>query len=556
MKLRKYTVVALLMLFGASACADLDVTNPNAPDREQALASPGDIQSLVTSSFQQWWLGQYTYGAAGLFMSNVAFQHVSMAANSCMYNCASLPRPPIQNQPVDGYYANMTGPWDQSYKALAAIADGLRSIENTPEVQEAFDEDELILTRTFARFVQGLAHASVAVLYDKGYQVDEEVVVFDETGQWTPLGEPLPYMQLMDVAIGYLDEALALAEANVGNTDNVFRNEWLGTPSDLTYAELIPVINTVKASYMSRVARTPEERAALDWPAIMAVAQQGLYTPGEAWLQDEGFTGTNWAAYNMFAYAAFSGTWGQATYWIMGMADQSGNYQDWLSVPVPLRRPEMDVDGDGTEESIYIVTPDLRFPQGETLAEQAADEVGSYRYAYLGAAGWSNAGRGTWRWSYYQDYTPIFRWLEILPSPYYTARDMRLLVAEGHLRAGNTDAAAAIIDETRVPMGLDAASDGVNDSCVPKLPDGSCGDMMEMLKWEKRMETAWNGQNGVGTWYFDGRGWGDLYKGTFLQFPMPAQEAELLGLEDPMQTHGGGRGLSSDGSVYGWPSEG
>ncbi|HSJ24139.1 MAG TPA: hypothetical protein VK929_05670, partial [Longimicrobiales bacterium] len=79
-------------------------------------------------------------------------------------------------------------------------------------------------------------------------------------------------------------------------------------------------------------------------------------------------------------------------------------------------------------------------------------------------------------------------------------------------------------------------------SCVPKLPNGSCGDLFEMLKWEIRMETAYQGYFSS-PWYFHGRGWGDLAQGTPLQLPVPGREAELLMI--PTYTFGGIGGESA-----------
>ena len=42
--------------------------------------------------------------------------------------------------------------------------------------------------------------------------------------------------------------------------------------------------------------------------------------------------------------------------------------------------------------------------------------------------------------------------------------------------------------------------------------------MMEAMKWEKRMELAYNY---MGAWFFDSRGWGDLVKDTPLHYPVP-----------------------------------
>jgi hypothetical protein len=55
--------------------------------------------------------------------------------------------------------------------------------------------------------------------------------------------------------------------------------------------------------------------------------------------------------------------------------------------------------------------------------------------------------------------------------------------------------------------------------------------------------------------YFDSRGWGDLWLGTPLQFPVPCQDVEILGLL-PCNAFGGvGGEMASPGSSYNWPHE-
>ncbi len=133
--------------------------------------------------------------------------------------------------------------------------------------------------------------------------------------------------------------------------------------------------------------------------------------------------------------------------------------------------------------------------------------------------------------------------------------EMRLLKAEALYRMGNRAGAAAIVNETREAAGLsptDAA--GTNASCVPKLPDGSCGDFFEMLKWEKRMENTFRGPLG-NLWYFDGRGWGDLWRDTFLHLPLPCTDAVPMGLPC-LDTGGPGGRDAAPGSVYRWNGEG
>jgi hypothetical protein len=141
-----------------------------------------------------------------------------------------------------------------------------------------------------------------------------------------------------------------------------------------------------------------------------------------------------------------------------------------------------------------------------------------------------------------------------------------MLAAEGYIRTGNIAAAAALIDKTRTTANLPALTGVVTDintqvpggaSCVPRIPVAptytttACGNILEAMKWEKRMETAYTT---YGAWFFDSRGWGDLALGTAIQWPVPNQEldARLLPLYNlggigapggaPLGTYGFGSG--------------
>ena len=219
-----------------------------------------------------------------------------------------------------------------------------------------------------------------------------------------------------------------------------------------------------------------------------------------------------------------------------------------------------------SDDPFLIVTADTRFPRGTTLTEQIANPGDYYVIptedggaAYDFSEHFTLPGRGTWRWSYYYYLNPgnpehFEYWFGIdFVIPLIKFAELNLLRAEALLETGNTAGAAAIVDITRTAHGLDASGDG-NDACVPKLPNGSCGDLMEMLKWEKRLETLISGPIGVAM-YFDSRRWGDLYRGTTLQFPAPCQDMEILQLA--CETYGGvGGTMSSSGSSYGYPTEG
>ncbi len=76
-----------------------------------------------------------------------------------------------------------------------------------------------------------------------------------------------------------------------------------------------------------------------------------------------------------------------------------------------------------------------------------------------------------------------------------------------------------------------------------------------MLKWEKRVEVVLTGVAG-GNWFFDGRGWGDLWKNTPLHFPIPCQELQVIQMMPCNDVGGPGGEMGSLGSTYSFPGEG
>jgi hypothetical protein len=204
------------------------------------------------------------------------------------------------------------------------------------------------------------------------------------------------------------------------------------------------------------VARTPTERAAVNWNAVLAETGAGIKSNYE---QDAAVVYTTWLGGSMGYLYAWASTWQQVTYFMYGMADQSGDYQRWLAINVADR----DAFFPGTTEPVLIVTPDERFPQGETIAQQVNNWG---RYVGIRRAGtppnatvnnatqFSRPDRGTWRWSQYfnRQWDATFG-CQIGTCPEIDYDEMRLLAAEAHFRLGNLDAAADSINVTRVGVG-------------------------------------------------------------------------------------------------------
>ena len=110
--------------------------------------------------------------------------------------------------------------------------------------------------------------------------------------------------------------------------------------------------------------------------------------------------------------------------------------------------------------------------------------------------------------------------------PLFLEAEHDLLRAEALLRLGRDRTLAIdLVNRTRVQVG----------ELTPLPYDVSDGTLWETLYYEKTIETA-SSIAGIG--YFDRRGWGRLYCGTPLHFPVPGAELEVL--EQPLYSFGGG----------------
>jgi hypothetical protein len=511
------SALAALLLMGMAGCVDLDVVNQNDPDAGRTLRTPRDIEALIAGAYSRW-VHVLWYDGPSMMMSNASGEHVAPWGNAGMEMYARIPRIPTNNAAGAPNVTNLTYAWFESYGAIAAIHDGLRALADSAELRAALGRDTL-RARAYGKYMQGLAHATVAVVYDSGFVYDETVVI--------PSGvDPLTivhlkgHQEVMDSALSYFAQAISLAASDTFTIPE----SWMS--QDVSSATLIRLAHSEAARFRAALARTPAERAAVDWNAVRADATAGITAD---W--------NNVSDCNLGTFCddgllyRLSPGWQMQNNWVVGMADTSGAYQTWIGTTLLSKQP------------FLIFTPDTRWPQGANEAGQVANP-GAYYTVNQGDDGtriWNRPDRGTWRWSYYYiTKEPFFTTHGILgegATPLVTVREMKALIAEADYRASNLGAVATFVNETRTLHGLNATdAGGTNTSCVPKLPNGTCGDLWEMFKWEKRLETQFAGPLRSG-WWLDGRAWGDLMQGTLVQFPVPYREMQLL--QQPAYNFGG-----------------
>jgi hypothetical protein len=537
--LRSFLATTALAVVAAGC--DLEVTNPNNPARQQVLGNPADVEALASTQFQQLVLATHgSIAAIQTGMMTASLMNASTLANNGMGPRSLIPRATIENTTGNPYQTDNY----REYRLLSFVARNAVDIllaTDDPFFDLAGGEADVNRLKAWAYFMYALSTGYLAMAYDNA----GIPLLDDPVGQVPPFVPPLyPYSETAALSLAMFEQAHEFASRSAVSN---LPGSWLTGPQGLavTPARFRRVIRSYQAVVRAGVARDPAERAAVNWEKVVAEATAGIdsdlmvdMNPSLGW-------DYQWLATTLHFRDA---NWHQMTPYIIGMADVSGGFEAWLQQNRDLREP------------FLIITPDLRFPQGATRAAQtrpAADDnspLPEGQYFRNRNAGKDQAAVG-WRNSFYDHYRhrAFGAAGRIGAFPLLTKAEVDMLAAEGYLRQGpqqNTAAAAQLINITRTRAGLPALTGGEatvpgGAQCVPRvpLPGGgtTCGSLMEAMKWEKRMETAYTSW---GAWFFDARGWGDLIVGTALQWPTPVNDLNARGL--PTYNLGG---LGNDGSA-------
>jgi hypothetical protein len=526
---------ALVVLIGVAGC-DLAVTNVSNPDRDRLLRTPADVEELIGQLYQSFNNATIGGTTATGAVSNDQLQpqlltsgmeSYSGNANFQMGPRGAIPRgsPHIDNGRGNaGETGNLRDFQRLSITARAA-ADGLRRLAAPGFTIGSAASDAR--AKAFAQFSLGLALGHLGMIYDSSAVIspldDPELI---DRGIVPPLQG---HRDVMSVALGWLDSAEATVTAN---SDIFLRlpSTWInGNEPDAD--GFVRIIRSYRARMRAAQARTLAERAAVDWNAIINDAKDGItadlnvaMNPANGW--DVAFV----AQHHLFQ------SWHQMWQFMIGFADVSGEFDAWLNTPVANRTP------------FLILTPDKRLPQGATrAAQQAASGCTASRCApptgnlyFRNRPSSADIAGIPLAFSFYDFYRfqAFFDGQRIGNYPVMTRAEMRLLAAEGYIRTNQVALAGSLIDSTRVTKGGLPSVAGITDAtspvpggsaCVPRVPQPprftstGCGTILEALKWEKRLETAFIG---YGSWYFDSRGWGDLPEGTAVHWPVPWQEMD------------------------------
>src|SRR5438445_63219 len=533
MRVSDYALVGALAL-GLGACRDpLAVDNSNNPDRNTAVGRANDLENLLGNTYAMVHSG--TLGGAVLKTGDspndglqpqlltMGMESVSALANFAMGPRSAIPRNQIDNSiNGQGNVGNLRDFFvEHSAARLATLAlarlQVLRSLGSVTRDRRA---------RAFGRFVQGVGLGNLALAYDSAAVLTED----NASDAEVPLAS---HDSVMRAALADLDDAITIA-GTVGTSSDGFPlpANWLNqATASITQTLFIQLVHSYKARFLAGVARTPTERALVNWPQVIAEANLGITSDFNILMSPTNGWDVAWPLQH---YATGSASWHQMSQFFMGMADTSGGYDTWLLLAPASRAP------------FLVVTPDKRFPQGTTRTAQNSDSqpasFASTRY-FRNRPPSSDAPGDPLQISMY-DFRRSFGFFSSTrngPYPFMPAAEIRLLAAGGYLRTGAIKRGVKLINVSRVAKGglppLDLLATDTSatvpgaSSCVPRVPDAAqgyhrtkCGNLWDALKWEYRMETAFTG---YGMWYFAARGWGDLPQGTALDWPVPYQELQV-----------------------------
>lgn len=544
--MRKLLVVfCCSALLGACNSEDaLDVVNRNNPDAERALGRPAELEALIGSSYNvvhKGTLGQ-TNDALQPQMQVMGLENSSALANFGMGARFAIPREAITNSRGNNTATGNFFDFRLNAQAAQSAATALRRLNEGVNLGTPSQNRR---ARAFAFFVMGVANGNIALAYDSGAYV---------TQLSDPSDVPLfGYAELMPRALEQLDSAIAHASASDASGAGGFPlpNTWIRGNS-MNAADFIRFVRSYKARLRAQVARSASERAGVNWAAVIADATAGI----TATINIDAAPAQGWDVVWPIQHHVFL-NWHQMTPHIIGMADSSGGYDAWLATPL------------GSRSGFLIRTADKRFPEGNTRAQQNASSGGGtvsaepprrnlYFKNRISGNDAPSEPYGTSNYDFFR-YQKFYNDFRNGPYPIMTKAEIDMYAAEGYIRTGNPAAAAALINRTRVANGelppVTAAGPPPGPSCVPRVPNSAanftstkCGDLMEAMKWESRMESAYSG---YGMWYFNGRGWGDLPEGTAVHWPVPYQEMDARG--QPFYDLGGvGRPGGAPKGTYGF----
>ncbi len=485
-----------------AACGSLDVANPNNPDARRALADPAALEAVAGGTMRSW-VTTFDMNEGNIVLLTQA-QTYSASWNNFNINFYSSidadgtrNSRPWQNDPAAAGRTSVEAPWTGYYSTLSSATDVLTAIR-VNGVKMATDAATK-RAETIAVLMQGASMMQVALMYDKGYIVDETVDL-----------ATLDYSDrkaMRNAALAKFDEAIALAKANTFTTQSSWMNGFT-----YTNTQIAQLASTMAAMTLAYWPRNAAENAAVDWARVATYAAQGMSSTTPFDFQ---FNGDGCVSWCQEIYYWFNGMdTGRLHTRVASMLDPVTQKHPWPAGGNPQPNSPDKRLGNGTFGTADMVAGFGNKPKD---AGGGTDFAWSSQAIFNSARGdyhQSNIAHIRYDASGQQDPSSVYGGYGVMPVITATVND--LLWAEALIRTnGNLGTAATLINKTRVTRG----------GLTPAAAGDGATLLMNRLQYEQEIELL-----GIGPInFFNRRRIDGLLTGTPREMPVPAKELGVFG---------------------------
>lgn len=479
MHFRKLGAIAgAAALFLGSGCVDLDVTNPNNPDIDRALASPEDVQALAASTMNSWYLTStnlHPYFAMQVTAdaSSANFGNFGMRFNNLE------PRAPYENNSAGGDRDVAREPWDFNYGTLGASNDAIRAF--TAGGIKLATQEETDAYHALALWTRAASMMNLALIFDSSFVVLDTT----NTAEKIPLSD---YKTMSAEAVKAWDQTIA---ATAGKSTAYPAAVIPSTPA-LTMTVLNRLANTLAAATLAYTPRTAAEAASAPWAQVLAYAEKGITS-------------------DFLVKGDLNDWWSYINYY--------GNEPSWVRVDLRLINrmdPTLSSKYTGAAADLAESTNPAADARIHTDFTNHGNVIGDPGRGIYMQTPWSHS-----RYFHHARFSPTRGQTAV---PYILKAENDLLIAEALVRTnGDLARAAELINNTRVGRG----------ELEPVTAASGTAALLEAIDYERDVELL----NTNGFALFHARHFDRLQEGTWRHLPIPAKELETLGL--PVYTYGG-----------------
>jgi starch-binding outer membrane protein, SusD/RagB family len=516
--MRMMTLVRSLGLVAAVAvtgCKSLDITNPNAPDAERALADPAAIEAVAGGAIRQW-VNTYEGNLAVAPLTTQAQTYSASWNNFNMNFYSSLDLDGTrntrtwQNDPAAAGRTSIEWYWEGYYSALSLATNVLKATrKNGLVINNAADTKR---AEAVAFLMQGAALSGIAMNYNKGYIIDENADLAN-----------LVYsnrLALRDAALSKLDSAIAVASANSFTTPP----SWLNGHG-YSSSQIAKVARTMAAYLLVNWPRDNSEMSTVDWTKVRNYTSNGMSagTPFDFVFEGDGCSA--WCPDVLVWFNSLDT--GRLHTRVANLMDGS-QVNPW---PLSGNPQPNSLDrrlGNGTFGDATMIGGFGNVPKNAGAGTDFAYSTQAIFNMSRGSYHQSNIGHIRYDASGTQAPTGIYGGYGT--APLFTATQNDLLWAEAAINLGDLATAAAKINNTRVTRGgLTAA-----------LASETAAALRTKLSYENEIEIL---GLGAASYYHRRRSTAGLITGTPKEMPVPAKELGVFG--QPLYTYGGSKTKSA-----------